>query len=277
MSVTPRRSLRTGLSVWDSAALLPVPHEPLRADLSADVLIIGAGISGALAADSLSDAGLRVVVADRRPPVTGATPASTALIQYDLDLPLVRLAERIGAARASRVWQRARLAMDALHQRTRHLGIDAGFEQHDSLYLDGTVLCPRDLVREAEARRCAGFEVTLLEPPEVERRVGIRGRTAILSYDQLAADPRRLARTSCAPPCRAAHASCPRPTSPPSVPSSDVVIAGTSAGPAIRARHLCSPPVTRCPSACRAPATLRLVHGRSPPGASPGTCGPAAA
>ncbi|HET9540559.1 MAG TPA: FAD-dependent oxidoreductase, partial [Candidatus Limnocylindria bacterium] len=84
MSVTPRRSLRTGLSVWDSAALLPVPYEPLRAELSADVLIIGAGISGALAADSLSDAGLRVVVADRRPPVTGATPASTALIQYDL-------------------------------------------------------------------------------------------------------------------------------------------------------------------------------------------------
>ena len=139
MSVTPRRNLRTGLSVWESAALLPVPYEPLRADLSADVLIIGAGISGALAADSLSDAGMRVVVADRRRPVTGATPASTALIQYDLDLPLVRLAERIGAARASRVWQRARLAMDALHQRTRHLGIDAGFEQHDSLYLDGTV------------------------------------------------------------------------------------------------------------------------------------------
>ena len=238
MSVTPRRSLRTGLSVWESAPLLPVRYESMRADLSADVLIIGAGISGALAADSLSDAGLRVVVADRRPPVTGATPASTALIQYDLDLPLVRLAERIGAARASRVWQRARLAMDALHQRTRHLGIDVGFEQYDSLYLDGTVLCSGGLAREAEARRCAGFEVTLLEPPEVERRVGIKGRTAILSYDQLAADPRRLATDF----LRAAVSRGTRIVSPADIttvaPSSDEVIAGTSAGPAIRARHL---------------------------------------
>ncbi len=128
--------------------------------------------------------------------------------------------------------------MDALHQRTRHLGIDAGFEQHDSLYLDGTVLCPRDLAREAEARRGAGFEVTLLEPPDVERRVGIRGRTAILSYDQLAADPRRLATDF----LRAAVSRGTRLVSPADIttvaPSSDEVIAGTSAGPAIRARHL---------------------------------------
>jgi len=238
MSLTPRRKLRTGLSVWESTPLVPLAHEPLRGDLSADVLIVGAGISGALAADALSEAGLGVLVADRRRPVSGATPASTALIQYDLDLPLVRLAERLGTLRASRVWQRARLAMDALRQRTRHLGIDAGVEVRDSLYLDGNVLRPRDLVREAEARRSAGFEVTLLEPPEVERRVGIKGRTAILSYDQLAGDPRRLATGF----LRAAVSRGARILSPADVtavaPDAAGVIASTAAGPAIRARHL---------------------------------------
>src|SRR5688500_17124545 len=237
MSLTPRRKLRSGLSVWESAPLAASAHEPLRADVSADVLVVGAGISGALVADSLSDAGLRVVVADRRRPVSGATLASTALIQYDLDLPLVLLAERIGVAPASRAWQRARLAMDALRQRTRQLGIDAGFEQRDSLYLDGTVLSPLGLAREVEARRRAGFEVTLLQPPEVERRVGVKGRTAILSYDQLAADPRRLTTDF----LRAAASRGTRIVSPADVtgvaPQSNEVIAETSEGPVIRARH----------------------------------------
>jgi glycine/D-amino acid oxidase-like deaminating enzyme len=238
MTITPHENLRTGLSVWQSRPMQALAHEPLRRDLSADVLVVGAGVSGALVADSLSNAGLGVVVADRRHPVTGATSASTALIQYDLDLPLVLLAERIGADQATRVWQRTRLAMDALCQRARHLGIQARFERHDSLYLDGNLLNPRGLAREAEARRRAGFELALLEPPEVERYVGIKGRTAILSFDQLAADPRRLATDF----LRAAVSRRARIVSPADVTavSADTsgVSAQTSGGPTIRARHL---------------------------------------
>jgi glycine/D-amino acid oxidase-like deaminating enzyme len=238
MTIAPHENLHTGLSVWQSRPLQALAHEPLRKDLVADVLVVGAGISGALVAESLSDAGLGVVVADRRRPVTGATSASTALIQYDLDLPLVLLAERIGADLATRVWQRVRLAMDALCQRARHLGIHARFERHDSLYLDGNLLNPRGLAREAEARRRAGFELALLEPPEVERYVGIKGRTAILSFDQLAADPRRLTTDF----LRAAASRRARIVSPADVTavSADAsgVSAQTSGGPTIRARHL---------------------------------------
>ena len=238
MDLSPHEDLHTGLSVWQSATLPPLAYEPLRSDASTDVLIVGAGISGALAADSLSDAGLGVVVVDRRRPVSGATVASTALIQYDLDLPLVLLAERIGTNRATRVWQRARLAMDALYQRTRHLGIEAGFERRNSLYLDGSILDFRGLARETEARRRAGFEVTLLNPPDVERRFGIKGRAAIMSYDQLAADPRRLATDF----LRAAASRGARIASPVDItdvsPHANGVTAVTSGGPTIQARHL---------------------------------------
>ena len=238
MDLSPHEDLHTGLSVWQNTTLPPLAYAPLRSDVSTDVLVVGAGISGALAADSLSDAGLRVVVADRRRPVSGATAASTALIQYDLDLPLVRLAERIGTEHANRVWQRARLAMDALYQRTRHLGIDAGFERRDSLYLDGSILDLHGLARETDARRHAGFEVTLLNPPDVERRFGIKGRAAILSYDQLAADPRRLATDF----LRAASSRGARIASPADITAVSAhasgVTAETAGGPTVQARHV---------------------------------------
>lgn len=128
--------------------------------------------------------------------------------------------------------------MDALHQRTRHLGIDAGFERRDSLYLDGSILNYHGLARESEARRRAGFEVSLLNAVEVERRFGIKGRAAIVSYDQLAANPRRLAIDF----LRAAASQGARIVSPVDITavSSDAngVTARTSGGPAIRARHL---------------------------------------
>ena len=193
MSATRHRDLRTGRSVWEGRRLPPLPGGPLGRRRSADVLVVGAGISGAMVADALSEAGLRVLVVDRRRPLAGSTSASTALLQYDLDLPLVHLARRIGQERAVRVWRRSKLALDALRERVLRLSIDADCVDRDSLYLDGDVLDPGELRKEAEARRHAGFEVSFLPPRRIAEAYGIRGRSGLLSHGNLAADPRRLA------------------------------------------------------------------------------------
>jgi len=57
----------------------------LRNDIRTDVLIIGAGITGAMVADALASYGWKVTLADRRGPAKGSTTASTALIQYEID------------------------------------------------------------------------------------------------------------------------------------------------------------------------------------------------
>ncbi|WP_337180286.1 FAD-binding oxidoreductase [Sphingopyxis granuli] len=155
--------------------------------------MIGAGISGALIAETLSEAGLDVVVIDRRAPAEGSTAASTALLQYELDMPLSHMAERIGKARAVRIWQRSRLAVDSLRSRTERLGLRVDAATRRSLYLDGNVLDPAALAAEAEARREAGFEVELIGPAAVLERYGIRNRHAIVGFDNYSADPRRMA------------------------------------------------------------------------------------
>ena len=193
MSATIQRDLRTGRPLWLDQRLPSIPTQQLTRKVSCDVLVVGAGISGSIIAESLSDAGLKTVIVDRRGPVRGSTPASTALLQYEIDTPLSHLSDRIGLDRAERLWRRSRLAVDALRERTRALGIKAQQATRDSLYLSGNVLNAEGLAREADARRRAGFEVSFLKPAEVLENYGIKGRSAIVGRDNYMADPRLLA------------------------------------------------------------------------------------
>lgn len=191
--ITQHRDLRTGQPIWLDRRRPALPFGPLRRSIDADVLVIGAGISGAIIAEQLCDAGLKVVIVDRRAPVTGSTAASTALLQYEIDTPLCQLAERIGTERAERIWRRSKLSVDALRERSERLGIKADQATRSSLYLNGNILDPAGLATEADARRRAGFEVELLKPAALADRFGIAGRHAIVSHGNYVADPRRLA------------------------------------------------------------------------------------
>lgn len=193
MPVTNQRDLRTGRPLWLDRRLPNISAHPLKRKIRCDVLVVGAGISGSIIAESLSDAGLSTVIVDRRGPVRGSTAASTALLQYEIDTPLSHLSDRIGLDRAERLWRRSRLAVDALRERTRALGIKAQQASRDSLYLSGNVLNGEGLAREADARRRAGFEVSFLKPAQVLENYGIHGRSAIVGRDNYMADPRLLA------------------------------------------------------------------------------------
>ena len=213
MAATRPKDLRTGHSLWLSRPLKALPQKPLHRDLATDVLVVGAGISGALIADQLSEAGLDVVIVDRRGALLGSTPASTALLQYEIDVPLSKLAVRIGRARAERVWRRSRLALEALRERSRHLGIDADQTNCDSLYLEGNELDADGLRAEAKARREAGFETTFLGARAVETRYGIAGGRPC--WDTATCRPIRAAwrPASCAPRSAAARVFTRRPPS----------------------------------------------------------------
>lgn len=193
MPITVHRDLRSGHSIWADKRKPSVPHGKLQGDVDCEVAVIGSGISGSLIAEGLADAGLDVAIFDRRPPVSGSTPASTAMLQYEIDTPLHQLSSRIGKDRAQRIWRRSRLAVDALRERSERLGIDAGQITRSSIYLDGNVLDAKGLELEAQARREVGFEIELLTPKETNDRYGIRGRHAIIGYGNYTADPVRLA------------------------------------------------------------------------------------
>src|SRR3954454_19993171 len=88
--------LQVGRAVWELEDGTPRPHPPLVENDSCDVVVVGAGVTGALVAFELVKAGLKCVVIDKREPAAGSTTASTALLVYDLDTPMHVLARRIG-------------------------------------------------------------------------------------------------------------------------------------------------------------------------------------
>ena len=126
------------------------------------MLVIGAGITGAMIADALAAAGVRVAVVDRRGLARGSTIASTALVQYEIDTPLIVLARKIGKEKAVRAWRRSRLAVEALAARFGELGV-TDVARRNSLYLAGNALNKDELEREHEARRAIGLPSRFLE------------------------------------------------------------------------------------------------------------------
>ena len=214
-----------------------VPSPPLTKDLETDVLVIGAGISGALMAEALS-ASHRVAMVDRRGPVMGSTPASTALVEHEIDTPLTILAGKIGRIRAERAWRRSALAVQALAARTRDLGIAADLRRTDNLYLAGNVLDADGLREESVARRHAGLETLYLDRRALRERFGIGRAAALLAHDDFALDPRRLT----AGYLNAAIGRGARVFAPTEVvevvTSASVVTAITAGGPTIRAAAL---------------------------------------
>lgn len=189
---TLKRDLRTGRSLWADSHGLGVPVKALERAVSVDVAIVGAGISGAFMAHELSR-DHSVAVLDRRPPLMGSTVASTALLQWEIDLPLTALAERIGAEKARRAYRRSRSAVDALKTIVADERIVCGLNDKATLYLAGDEYGFRALEAEAEARAALGLESAFLGKAEVRERFGIERTGAILSQGSASGDPARLA------------------------------------------------------------------------------------
>ena len=193
MSLTVQKKLRSGAPVWLAYPRRPPLTRQIERNLKTDVLVVGAGISGALIAYSLAREGHRVVVIDRRGLLTGSTPASTALLLFEIDTPLIHLKREIGSRPAERASLRSKAALDALYRLTRDEKIHASMSLHPSVYLAGDVLDARGLAKEVRARVRIGLPSQYLDRRELRARFGLSRAAAIVSAQSVAADPRALA------------------------------------------------------------------------------------
>jgi glycine/D-amino acid oxidase-like deaminating enzyme len=234
--LTRKRDLRTGTSYWQSRPAPRVPAHRLTRDITTDVLVVGAGISGALVAETLS-ADHQVVIVDRRGVAKGSTPASTALVEYEIDTPVTHLARKIGKGDAGRAWRRSHLAVHALYARTRELGISADMAHRGTLYLAGNLLDGKALESEYAARRAIGLEATLLPRRALRERFAIDRSAALLSHGDFVADPRRLT-TGYLKAAVASGARIYAPVEVTGVEAGHGAIAATKDGPTIRANHV---------------------------------------
>lgn len=172
---------------WPIKDGLPASYPPLERNVSVEVAIIGAGITGALMAWHLADAGIDTIVLDRREAAHGSTAGSTALLQYEIDLPLHRLAERLGLERAQRAYHDCLGAVHRIGRLVKNLHLDCGLETKGSLLLAHTRAHVPGLHREFLARQAAGFDVEWWPRGEIVKRSSLSQPAALFSRPPQAA------------------------------------------------------------------------------------------
>lgn len=186
--------LHSGAPFWlvsDGLVEMGASGAPLPA--SYDVVVIGAGITGALVADALSAEGLTVLVLDRRAPASGSTAASTSLITYELDRGLSELSDRIGESDAARVYQ---VSLAAVHDIAALAGAlpGTGFASCPSVCLAARRRHAGALKKEAELRQRHGIDAEYWTPEHVAERYGFPSHGAIHTTHAAVLDPLRFTR-----------------------------------------------------------------------------------
>lgn len=184
--------LKSGYPFWAVKNGLMQAFPKLEDDLRCDVAIIGAGITGALIADELAGHGHQVCVLDQRDVGWGSTSASTALLQYEIDVHMVDLAKDYGEADAVLAYRACAESIDLLAAKAGEVR-DVDFGRMRSLYYASKRRHRSDLEDEFAMRKRHGFEVEWLEPGQVRETYGFDAPCAILSEKAARIDPYRMA------------------------------------------------------------------------------------
>ncbi|MES2885027.1 MAG: FAD-dependent oxidoreductase [Pseudomonadota bacterium] len=183
--------LKSGYPFWAVRNGLMTAFPRLQKDTRCDVLIIGAGITGALVAHAMTQAGMSVCVVDRRDVAWGSTSASTALLQYEIDTEMQDLATRYGLADAVLAYRACAAAIGKLHRLAGSLGgID--FQLMKSLYYASHWYHRQQLLDEGDLRRSQGLKVQTLDRKALKQAYGIDAATALLSEVGAQMDPYQM-------------------------------------------------------------------------------------
>ncbi|WP_455272641.1 NAD(P)/FAD-dependent oxidoreductase [Rhizobium herbae] len=185
---TAQADLHGGRAPWGKG-FHPPGNSLLSQSIKTDVLIVGGGITGSLAAQHLAARGIDVTVVDREQPGLGSTAASTAMLQWEIDCTLGELTEFYGFDRAAQLYRRSAAAVQGLAGLVGGLGFDCAFRPRSTLYISAGEAGPSALRDEHLLRERAGLPGLLLDHADLLSRFGIDRAAAIHSPGSADADP----------------------------------------------------------------------------------------
>jgi len=184
--------LSGGEPFWAVRNGLLATYSALETNLNCEVAIIGGGITGALVAYHLTQAGVETVLLDKRDIGTGSTCGSTGLLQYEIDKPLRELREQVGMRKAGRSY---RLCLDAIRTiakivKQHHLKCE--WQARPSLFLARAEDDLPALEEEARLRQKIGIEVAFWDRRTVEKHFPFSRPGALFSEEAGEIDPHRF-------------------------------------------------------------------------------------
>jgi glycine/D-amino acid oxidase-like deaminating enzyme/nitrite reductase/ring-hydroxylating ferredoxin subunit len=150
------------IPVWEASDPPVGDRAPVPTDLSTDVCIVGAGISGLSVAYALVREGKKVLVLDDGPVGGGETGRTSAHLSNALDDRYYHLEQLFGEAGARIAAESHRAAIDSIEANVRALAIDCDFRRVDG-YLFARAGDATELEREHATATRAGLAVAFVD------------------------------------------------------------------------------------------------------------------
>lgn len=148
--------------LWIATSSSP-DRPPLRGDLTVDVAVIGAGITGLTAAVLLKEKGLRVAVLEKDRVATGESGHTTAHITEAVDSRYHSIAKNHGRKAAGLVAEASRASIETIARLIERYGIDCRFRRLPGFLYTENRNRVADLKKEAVAAREAGLDASWTE------------------------------------------------------------------------------------------------------------------
>lgn len=160
-------NLKSNEPFWLLKNGLLASYPSLQSNEECDVLIIGGGITGSLIAHQMIEDGYTTILIDKRELCNGSTSATTSMLQYEIDVPLYQLIEKIGEKGAVLSYKACSDAIDTIEKLTKIIRSKAGFKRKKSLYFASKKKDTEWLNKECETRKQNGFDVEWLEAKDI--------------------------------------------------------------------------------------------------------------
>lgn len=180
--------IRSNEPFWLVTNAFQKSYPSLDKSISTEILVIGGGITGALIAYKLISEGKKVVLVDRRDVCNGSSAASTAMLQYEIDVPLFQLIEKRGIECAVTSFRECENAIFELAKISKKIKSDCGFEFKKSIWFTTSKKQLPLIKSEYETRKRYGFDVKWLEKSDLQQ-LGIKALAGIESASAAIMDP----------------------------------------------------------------------------------------
>ena len=180
--------LRSYEAFWLLKNGLMNSYPSLQEDIKCDIAVVGAGITGALISHTLHKAGYNTVVIDKQDVAAGSSSATTSMLQYEIDTPMIDLAAMIGEEGAVISYKAGIESLQMLEDLIIEENIDGGFGLKKSLQVSHSKDNIDKLKEEYLFRKKHFFNVEWLTSEEIKERYRINSFDGILSADGASID-----------------------------------------------------------------------------------------
>ena len=171
--------LHSGLPYWVIKNEFFNLFNPLRKNFKVDVAIIGSGITGSLVAHELCEAGIECAIFDKRTIGTGSSAASTAQLQYEIDVPLCELVKKVPEKIAIDAYFNCLESITDIENIFIKTKVDADFKNVPTVLLASNKKGVELLDREYEIRTDVGLPVNYLDAKQLKEYQNIDGIAAL--------------------------------------------------------------------------------------------------